>query len=220
MVIFLASLLRADLLKDTEKFKNGDIIFIHSTSRQASAIQEVTGSRWTHMGILFKISNKEAEKVVSETEAGHWMVDESAGPVQLNPLDKFLNKSVGGYSVKRLRSVAINLNKAQELFNSGKSFRNKKGYDIYFVDLDGFCSGYVHNRMKNTLGITVGEIIPISSPKLKFDGPAATQILQERFDKKLAPFTREEWREKMTITPASIFDDKANLVEVGSFPHP
>ena len=35
-------------LKDLEKnFKDGDIVFIRSTSKQSKALEEVTGSHWT-----------------------------------------------------------------------------------------------------------------------------------------------------------------------------
>ncbi len=39
---------------DTAGFQNGDIIFQTSTSGQSKAIQIATGSKYSHMGIIYK----------------------------------------------------------------------------------------------------------------------------------------------------------------------
>lgn len=42
---------------DTTGFQNGDIIFQTSNSGQSKAIQIATGSKYSHMGIIYKQGN-------------------------------------------------------------------------------------------------------------------------------------------------------------------
>lgn len=42
---------------DTTGIQNGDIIFQTSTSGQSKAIQIATGSKYSHMGIIYKLGN-------------------------------------------------------------------------------------------------------------------------------------------------------------------
>lgn len=92
-------------------FKNGDLIFIQSTSSQSKAISEVTKSIWTHVGILNKNEN------------GEWEVIEAVSTVKTTPVISFIStqRSVPGknfkspqhgrFVVKRLKPGQVDRNK-------------------------------------------------------------------------------------------------------------
>src|ERR1700691_4288287 len=72
-----------------ESFRNGDIIFQTSKSRQSRAIQLATHSKYSHMGVLFQ-------------EGTGWSVYEAVGPVQNTPIDQWIARGEGEhYAVKR-----------------------------------------------------------------------------------------------------------------------
>lgn len=56
-----------------QKFKEGDLVFQQSQSRQSSLIQKATGSKWTHCGIII------------EKDGGLYVL-EASKTVQLTPL--------------------------------------------------------------------------------------------------------------------------------------
>lgn len=186
-----------------EQLKNGDIVFIQSKSSQSKALEEVTASKWTHMGIAFKLS-EDQQKVVDNSEAGQWTVVHSGGPVRFDALETFLNSGTK-YTVKRLKE-GVSFEKAQKLFKSAKPYADKRTpYDIYFTTQERYCSGYVSLVFKKALGVELGVEASISD--LKLNGPEAKKIIQQRFSVRAnAPFSVEKWKEKTTITPVSIYD--------------
>src|SRR5688572_17876478 len=99
-VLFLGLFAQADL---GSQLKNGDILFIRSKSDQSKALEEVTGSEWTHMGIAFKTkTNNGRLEIVDSTEEGTWKVVHSGGPVRFDDLDIFIASGTK-HDVKRLR---------------------------------------------------------------------------------------------------------------------
>jgi hypothetical protein len=72
---------------------DGDIIFQYSTSPQRQALEEATGSPYTHMGIVYILE-------------GAPMVYEASRTVSLTPLDRWIEKGEDQhYVVKRLRNA-------------------------------------------------------------------------------------------------------------------
>lgn len=77
---------------DTTGFQNGDIIFQTSNSGQSKAIQIATGSKYSHMGIIYKQGND-------------YFVYEAVQPVKLTPLTDWIKRGENGhYVVKRLKN--------------------------------------------------------------------------------------------------------------------
>lgn len=62
-----------------QKVKIGDIIFQTSKSNQSKAIQLATNSKYSHMGIIYKIN-------------GQVFVYEAVQPVKLTALTKWINR--------------------------------------------------------------------------------------------------------------------------------
>ncbi len=183
--------------------RNGDIVFIRSKSDQSKALEEVTQSIWTHMGIALKLDSTQ-KQIVDSTDDGTWMVVHSGGPVRFDTLNVFLASGTK-HSVKRLKE-GVDFEKAQKLFKAAKPFADKKTpYDIYFTVPERYCSGFVATVYKKALGIELG--VESTIAELEMKGPEAQKILSQRFSSKArAQFTVEKWKTKTTITPVSIYN--------------
>ena len=73
--------------------ESGDIIFHTSKSGQSNAIQLVTGSKYSHVGIVY-------------LSKGGAMVFEAVQPVKSTPLKEWIARGVDGhFAVKRLRAA-------------------------------------------------------------------------------------------------------------------
>jgi Permuted papain-like amidase enzyme, YaeF/YiiX, C92 family len=78
--------------------RDGDVVFHTSRSSQSIAIQRATGSRYSHMGIVFH-------------RGGRAYVLEAVATVRYTPLSQWLARGVGGHFViKRLNNAATVLN--------------------------------------------------------------------------------------------------------------
>lgn len=90
LVISLLLLTLAGCRAGAYEPRDGDIIFHTSRSAQSLAIQKATGSRYSHMGIVY-------------VKDGAASVFEAVEPVKLTPLTEWIARGVGGrYVVKRL----------------------------------------------------------------------------------------------------------------------
>ncbi|MEI7528279.1 MAG: YiiX/YebB-like N1pC/P60 family cysteine hydrolase [Elusimicrobiota bacterium] len=152
--------------------QEGDLIFIHSASSQAPAIEEVMGSSWTHVGAA----------VMKDSS---WFVAEAAATVRLTPLPEFLARSRGGeYLVKRFgdwgkRPAKKDLSKLKKrlLAELGKK------YDIYFEWSDSalYCSEYVWKAYNSALKKHPELSKPQKFSDLKLDGPLAQELIDKRY---------------------------------------
>ncbi len=152
--------------------QDGDIIFIHSGSSQASAIEEVMGSSWTHVGVVFKKDSS-------------WFVAEAAASVSLTPLEKFIEKSRdGGFEVKRLKDWRARP-AAKDLARLKKRLSDDLGkkYDIYFEwsDKTLYCSEYVWKAYHSALRGHPDLSKPQKFSDLKLDGPLAKELIAKRY---------------------------------------
>ncbi len=76
---------------ESTEFQNSDIIFQTSKSGQSKAIQIATGSKYSHMGIIYKQGND-------------YFVYEAVQPVKLTPLTDWIKRGENGhYVVKRIK---------------------------------------------------------------------------------------------------------------------
>jgi hypothetical protein len=171
----------------TQNLKDGDILFIVSTSGQGKAIQLATKSKFTHVGIVFY-------------ENGKPMVYHAVQPVKVSTLDDFLGYSGDGkYEVKRLKdqsllskeSVSKMLAEAKKLLGTS--------YDIYFAwdDKELYCSEYVWKLYNKYLGLEVGKLRPMKDFDLS--APQVKEIMKKRYGSNIP------LEEKM-ISPGDMFD--------------
>jgi uncharacterized protein YycO len=169
-------------------FKNGDIIFQTSLSEQSKAVQMATGSKYSHMGIIY-LKNDEA------------YVFEAIQPVKLTPLTEWITRGEKGrYVIKRLKDAENLLTPAilQKMQDAGGKFQGKD-YDIYFEWSDKriYCSELVWKIYKAALNIEIGELQKLSEFDLSH--PAVKQKLHERYGKAI-PLTEP------VISPVSMFN--------------
>ncbi|SET64871.1 YiiX family permuted papain-like enzyme [Thorsellia anophelis] len=126
--------------------EEGDIIFHTSNSNLSAAIQAVTHSPYSHMGIvLFK--------------EGQPYVFEAVNPVKYTPLDKWIKRgNKGKYVVKRLNTPLTTLDKKQ--LNDAAQTYIGKPYDIRFEwsDQKIYCSELVWKMYHDALDIKLATL--------------------------------------------------------------
>ncbi|MBR6111646.1 MAG: hypothetical protein IKQ08_06835 [Paludibacteraceae bacterium] len=117
-----------------DDYKEGDILFQVSKSRQSPLIQKATGSKWSHCGVVVE-KNKQT------------YVLEASKVVRLTPLQQWIKQGKDG-EVKKIRvkkgPVKIKYNKYLG-----------KPYDLAFKFDNGkwYCSELVYDIYKSQLGI-------------------------------------------------------------------
>jgi hypothetical protein len=129
--------------------QDGDIIFQTSLSSQSVAIQHATGSRYSHMGIIFL---RDAEPFVLEASA----------TVRYTPLAKWILHGQGHhYEIKRLRDSATILTASNilKLQRTAEGFLGRP-YDLTFDWSDDrmYCSELVWKSYDRALGVQVGNL--------------------------------------------------------------
>lgn len=110
LFLFTVQLGCAGILEMAPRLRNGDIVFIVSDSRQFRAIQKVTKSKWTHMGMAFKFKAKQPNKrskIIPENEDGFWSVLEASQPVGLTELETFTGKAPSKLNVSSPESILM-----------------------------------------------------------------------------------------------------------------
>jgi len=179
-----------------EKFKEGDLIFIVSTSTQSAALKEASGSDWTHVGMLFKKDDK-------------WVVGEASRVVMLSPVEQFIRKSAGGtYAIRRLKKDVKTLGDSEisTLFETYKVYEGRP-YDIYFQMVDSkehkaqdllYCSELTY-LLYQSLGLEVGKREKFRNLNI---GEESKKLVEKRFTKRNAIFDFNQ----PVVTPRSQFE--------------
>jgi len=150
--------------------KDGDIIFHTSQSSQSLAIQRATGSRYSHMGMIF-------------FRNGSPMVFEAIQTVRYTPLKKWIARGEGGhFVVKRLKEASnlITRTALGKLRSQTHMFEGKP-YDLTFEWSDEriYCSELVWKIYERALGIQVGALQHLRDFRL--DDPAVQKKMKERY---------------------------------------
>ncbi|PHR46170.1 MAG: peptidoglycan peptidase [Fluviicola sp.] len=177
--------------KSKTSFLEGDIVFQTSSSRQSSAIQLATNSKYSHCGILLK--NRE----------GKLMVAEAVQPVRITPIKEFIKRGDDHhYVIKRLinrESILTNevTTKMEELFYSLEG----RDYDIKFEWSDSkiYCSELVWKIYERTTGIRLGEPKPLKEYSL--NSKLVKKTMEQRYGEDIP------WDEPM-VAPSTIFDSE------------
>jgi uncharacterized protein YycO len=167
--------------------QNGDIIFHVSRSEQSPAIQVVTGSPYSHMGIV-------------HIRDGNPFVFEAVGPVKQTPLGKWISFGVRNhFVVKRLRNadVVINSEALRAMLDAGRDFVGLP-YDLRFEWSDDriYCSELVWKIYHRGLGIRLTEFETVSDFDL--GAPEVRTVVESRWPEGLPTNQR-------VVSPAAIF---------------
>jgi Permuted papain-like amidase enzyme, YaeF/YiiX, C92 family len=171
-------------------FRSGDIVFQESTSRQSEMVRALTGSRWTHMGVVFD-------------EPSGAVVLEASSPVRHTPLEQWITRGQGGhYAIRRLRNAdeILRPHVIAAMRAQSKSWLGRP-YDLQFRWSDEalYCSELAFKLFDRAARVQIGKIERASAMNL--DDPRVKRALATRFAK--GKFDPNE----PVVTPASIFDD-------------
>jgi hypothetical protein len=186
----IADTRRLELSKLDQILKTGDIIFQTSKSNQSKAIQIATGSKYSHMGIIYRQNNQ-------------LYVYEAIQPVKLTKLEDWVARGEDRkYVVKRLKNsekilTPENLVKLKKV---GERFNNKD-YDIYFEWSDDkiYCSELVWKMYKEALNIEIGKLEKLKDFNL--DDPIVKKKMRERYGESIP-------MDEIVISPESIFNSE------------
>ncbi len=186
----------SNTLNETEVFRDGDIIFQKSLSRQCKAVQIATNSPYSHCGIIYN-------------NDGELFVFEAIQPVKITPFDEWIARGEKEhYVVKRLKNAEQIL--TQDVIERMRKEGNQmmdKNYDITFEWSDDkiYCSELVWKLYKRAAGIEVGKLEKLGDFNLS-DKTVQT-IIKERYGNNV-PLN------ETVISPKSIFDSELLLTVV------
>lgn len=151
------------------KFKDGDLIFQTSESKQCEAVRIATNSKFSHCGIIYDIN-------------GNWFVFEAVQPVKLTPLEDWIKHGKDNkYVVKRLKDEStLNPQVLQKMKDYSQQFDGKE-YDAYFEWTDNriYCSELIWKIYKNAAGIELSKLRELKDFNLQ--DPRVQKILKERY---------------------------------------
>ncbi len=152
----------------TQQYRDGDIIFQSSPSRQSAAIEEATQSPYSHCGIIFYENNVA-------------YVYEAVQPVGKRRLDEWIESGVNAeFVVKRLDTIQLTENKIKALKNYaieqfGKNYDGKFNWS----DKEMYCSELVYKCYWNACQIKLATPRPLR--EFNIDGPIVRKIMKERY---------------------------------------
>lgn len=148
LIVFLALLTLSVSLLGCHKnrdFRNGDIILHTSKSNQSKMIQEITGSKYSHVGIIY-------------IKDGKTYVMEAVQPIKLTPIDEFIKRGVNSkYTVLRY-TEKLSDNQMNRMYNYASKQLGKR-YDLKFQwsDESMYCSELIFKIYDNA-GIVLCDI--------------------------------------------------------------
>jgi len=180
-----------------QEYETGDLIFQQSRSAQSLAIQQATGSRYSHMGMIVM-------------RDGAAFVIEAAAKVRYHPLADWIAQGERGhYVIKRLHGqMKLEVSAQQQLAATAETFLDKP-YDLFFAwsDEEIYCSELVWKIYQRSLNIEIGTLQPLRDFNLQ--SPAVQSKMRERYGAHIP------WDEPI-ISPAAMFESKRLiLVEEG-----
>lgn len=169
-VIILATLAASCALQtDTPDLRDGDIIFHTSQSSQSVAIQRATGSKYSHMGLVFHRN-------------GRLHVLEAVATVRFTPLTTWIERGRGRhFAVRRLKNASV-LSPANtaRLMAEARKFEGKP-YDLGFGWSDDhiYCSELVWKAYERALSVRIGDLQKMR--EFNLTDPIVRAKLQERY---------------------------------------
>lgn len=171
-----------------DQLRSGDILFQAMQGGQSEAIAMATGSKWTHVGIVFK-------------EQGRWIVYEAVGPVKATPLGEWTKQGKGGkYVAKRWIEADEKLDpEATKLLRHAADRFMGIAYDWQFgwSDEKIYCSELVWKMYSEALNVALCEPKPMREHALGSE--LVQRTMQERYGSS-PPL------EELMIGPGALFD--------------
>lgn len=144
ILITFISLITLTGCYNDNNFKNGDVIFHTSKSPQSKMIQDVTQSKYSHVGIIY-------------IKDGETYVMEAVQPVKVTPLNVFIERGVDSkYTVMRYKGNLWEED-FKKMYDYGSS-QLGKNYDSKFQWSDNtmYCSELVY-KIYETIGVELCE---------------------------------------------------------------
>jgi hypothetical protein len=168
--------------------RDGDVVFHVSQTSQSRAIQLATGSRYSHVGIVF-------------VEEGQPVVWEAVGPVKRTPLAEWIARGQDGHHVvKRLvdADAVLTEEAVTRLRQAVLAFAGRP-YDFLFSWADEaiYCSELVWKAYQRGLGIELGTLQRLGDFDLSHPHVRAKMV--ERYGESVPVDTP-------VISPAAVFD--------------
>lgn len=151
------------------KFKDGDLIFQTSESKQCEAVRIATKSKFSHCGIIYDINGK-------------WLVFEAVQPVKLTPIEDWIKHGKDNkYVVKRLKDESVLKPEVLQKMKEYSQQFDGKEYDAYFEWTDNriYCSELVWKIYKNAAGIELSKLREMK--EFNLEDPRVQKILKERY---------------------------------------
>jgi hypothetical protein len=166
--------------RNLPELRSGDLVFQTSRTAQSTAIQQATGSAWTHVGVV-------------EVASDGIFVIEAVGPVSRTSWQRWRARGVGKrVLVKRAVSVP-----PEGLTRVVAEARQQLGkpYDPLFDWGDDafYCSELVHKAFARGAGVTLGRFERLGDLRLA----GLESELQQRYRGRVP-------LERLVVTPASI----------------
>ena len=167
--IFYLFLIVLPLSACSQQYRDGDLIFQSSPSRQSAAIEEATQSPYSHCGIIFYENNIA-------------YVYEAVQPVGKRRLDEWVESGVNGeFVVKRLKDSLLLTENGIKALKSYTVEQFGKNYDGKFnwSDKEMYCSELVYKGYWNACHIKLAN--PKALREFNIDGPIVRKIMKERY---------------------------------------
>lgn len=144
IVLFFTFLILNGCNKE-DMIQSGDIIFHITKTDQSEAVRVLTGSKYTHVGVIMQDND------------GYYNVFETADRVRQIPLKNFIDRGEGAkFTVMRVKDFTPADKKP--LKEAMKKFMNKP-YDYYFQwsSDELYSSEFVYKVFEEAMGIKLGE---------------------------------------------------------------
>src|SRR6185369_15714771 len=169
-------------------WREGDLIFQTSRSRQSLAIQKATHSQWSHMGVVWAVKGKP-------------VVFEAVEPVRLTPLPQWIARGEDGhFAVKRLRDAESRLTPEtkRKMQTIGRRWLGRH-YDLAFDWSDDrlYCSELVWKLYRRGANIELAPPGTLREADLR--DPVVKKLLRERYGKRIP-------LDAPVISPQALFD--------------
>lgn len=167
-----------------EGFRDGDIILHTSKSNQSKMIQDVTGSKYSHVGIIY---NKDGKTYVME----------AVQPVKMTPIDEFISRGVDSkYTVVRyIRKLD---DRQKKMMYDYASAQLGKNYDSKFQwsESSMYCSELVFKIYYNA-GIQLCDIHQFKDYNLSSEDVQNT--IKVRYNTEINP-------NELIVTPVDLYN--------------
>jgi len=177
----------AATLQAQPQVREGDIIFQQSRSAQSAAVQQATGSRYSHMGLVLY---RDGQKTLFE----------AAARVQFTPLSQWIARGEGGrYVVKRLQDAGpLDAAALRRMHAQAEALLGRR-YDLTFEWSDErlYCSELVWKVYERSLGLRIGELQRIRDFNLA--APAVRIKLRERYGNQVP-------LDETVVSPVAMFE--------------